>query len=386
MSDVTDVNSSVLQAMSDSEKQQYGVNCRPKVSQTEGANAIANDDLDSDQFQQMNREVETKIIKQMVDNKSREELINTKFFFVSSNIQCVVNGEYRPLEIGIVEYTIKKGITRWYHQFIDCGPIPLGYASEAKEHSEKTHKLPMNPSDFALPSDKFDIIGLVIHDFLESSCHDGSFVGSGVPMIVFSHSDQIEQNSGSIKWIANNCNEMRRRKSQAVLQFDVVVLNVNKLLYSLMEVAKNPQCLGWCSKIMTSPAFDYSPGTDCYYHSEIDCIECALGVVKRIAYMLSHCLTKFFDVEILAKHYPIIQGLERLRIKDEKEPEDEGIEGLLAKLREPIDRDDHGASSLRTVDEKVVVKEEAVSDKESDDEVKAKEEDEHEVDDARSIV
>lgn len=354
--------------MSDTQKQKFGTYCPPKAPMPTLKTDLS-EDLGPEEMSRLNEELEEKLIQQMISLKSREQLISTKFFLVSSNIQCYANGEYRPLEIGIVEYSIKDGVTQWYNQFINCGRVPFGFFSDAKEHSERTHKLPLDPTEFALASDQFDVIGATIYNFIKSDETDADESNQRLPMVLFSMSDQIEQNSGSLKWIAHQCNKLRLRCDQPEILTDVRVLNVNKLLHYLMEAAKSPQTLIWCEKMMTSPAFDYSPGTDCQFHTELECIDCALGVGKRMAYLLSHCLTKLMKVAIQPKHFPLIDAFTRLSIKEENETSDDVIRSLLEQMKKD-NNDNDDSSSLVSKEEKVAL---TLDDKDNEKENEAEE-------------
>lgn len=73
---------------------------------------------------------------------------------------------YYPSELGIVRFSIKRGITKKYHSLINPGPLPLGHAYTSKEHSDKTHKLPLPPK--ALGEAEYDLIlGQILELFIE---------------------------------------------------------------------------------------------------------------------------------------------------------------------------------------------------------------------------
>lgn len=70
----------------------------------------------------------------------------TNFFLISFNYFIKdYNGTYFPCELGAVSFTIKGGINTKCHALIDPGKLPLGSAFNAKDHSDKTHKLPPPP-------------------------------------------------------------------------------------------------------------------------------------------------------------------------------------------------------------------------------------------------
>ncbi|XP_037560559.1 protein maelstrom homolog isoform X1 [Dermacentor silvarum] len=72
-----------------------------------------------------------------------DEIKRWSFNILSFNMLCKENGLYYPLQLGLVDYSIEQGFIRAFHKFIDPGPIPLGFASAAKDHSEATHGIPI---------------------------------------------------------------------------------------------------------------------------------------------------------------------------------------------------------------------------------------------------
>ena len=139
----------------------------------------------------------------------------------------------------------------------------------------------------------------------------------------------MDQNKGSLQWIAGKCNQMRQKEGKDVLGFKIKVLNASKLLSSLLTAAGDCHSMVWCENVITSHAFDYANGTDCAFHEELDCIDCALGVPKRMAYLMSHILRDSYGITLSAKHLPAIKAFENIRIKEEDEKEEPDIEFTL---------------------------------------------------------
>ena len=279
----------------------------------------------------LDEEIENKIINALICYKTKEEQKDIKFYLISSNIQLkTIKDEYKPLEIGLVEYTIRNGINTTYHQLIDCGDIPLGYAFTAIDHMERTHKIPLK--NFVLASNDYQKIWTQILEFLSDSYIDEMENEMfGRPMIVFSQSDQIQQNYGALKWLQNNYNkednDLKASDPSFKTQFNIKVLNVSKLLSVLFSTSDIQKTEEWCEKAITSPAFDWTPGTDCPFHEDIQCIDCALGVAKRMTYLLSHFLRQPYDIRLTPNHLPTLEDnstlnkaidkFENMRIREE---------------------------------------------------------------------
>jgi hypothetical protein len=50
------------------------------------------------------------------------EIINQKFYFIDFTTLCKTEeGDYLPAELGLVEFSLRDGIKKTYHTFIDPG-------------------------------------------------------------------------------------------------------------------------------------------------------------------------------------------------------------------------------------------------------------------------
>lgn len=62
--------------------------------------------------------------------------------------------DYSPAEIAIGKFTLEGGPLKQFHSFVNPGYCEMGYAWEAKDHSQKIHHLPTPPD--ALGEKDFD--------------------------------------------------------------------------------------------------------------------------------------------------------------------------------------------------------------------------------------
>ena len=90
--------------------------------------AQSDDLLQQQQEEEVRYEYRVNMVKSLINAMSnKNQLINTKLFVIASNIVVKTDkNQYLPLEIGIVQFSIKDGLTDSLHQFINPGPIPLG--------------------------------------------------------------------------------------------------------------------------------------------------------------------------------------------------------------------------------------------------------------------
>ena len=190
---------------------------------------------------------------------STNELINGSFFVVSSNVMLKTDtDEWYPLEIGICQYTIKDGIKFTYHQFIDAGRVPMGlspyflvpiiginwiccpffrlYAYREVVVSEDSHKIPID--NFYAASNNYQKIVEDITQILDESRFTDKVTDTPTPMMVYCHENQIEQNTGVFKWLAN----MYKKESKQNCDFswDIEVMDLCNLLYHISNSVGRP--------------------------------------------------------------------------------------------------------------------------------------------------
>ncbi|XP_065225499.1 probable serine/threonine-protein kinase kinX [Planococcus citri] len=84
-------------------------------------------------------------IEEMVERMTTNDLINHVFYLIHVNYFCKTSDdEFVPAEIAISRFTLKEGVTDVFHRILNPGVTPLGYSYTIKEHSEKTHRIPLD--------------------------------------------------------------------------------------------------------------------------------------------------------------------------------------------------------------------------------------------------
>ncbi|XP_013787391.1 protein maelstrom homolog [Limulus polyphemus] len=228
-------------------------------------------------------------IKMVIEQMGSPQDVADELLYIScSNILCMTNENvYIPLEIGIVEYSIRRGIIRRFHKFINPGTIPTGYTGKAKEHSEQYHQIPIfnfNQGDENYLGTYLQIKKFVNPDELDP-CPP-----------LFCPSDQLSQTKGCLKWLHEQAYE---RGHQTLACWDLTVL-----LLELRLKVNQPIPKVVAEDYLTKTTFDYIPKTRCEFHEELDSPHCALGRAQRLCFMLSDAICKYYDVEPTLNHLP----------------------------------------------------------------------------------
>eukprot|EP01097_Dermamoeba_algensis_P007412 TRINITY_DN4677_c0_g3_i1.p1 TRINITY_DN4677_c0_g3~~TRINITY_DN4677_c0_g3_i1.p1 ORF type:complete len:504 (-),score=93.96 TRINITY_DN4677_c0_g3_i1:38-1549(-) len=210
--------------------------------------------------------------KATFDFGSIEELKNFKFVFIDFESTVTQTGSrYFPREVGVQIYTIGKGDVGYFHRFIDPGPLPLGYASQAKFTTDNIHGIPWNSFELAQKDYK-----LLWKELCEAICGDDT---DNVPFL-FAKGKEMEV--GSLDILAQKAGA---ENIFQVHEFEDVI----KSLYEHQGVKFNSGDFS-----LLFPGY-YDVDEQCHFHANLQkSYHCALGdakslrtVIKKVAEMLS---------------------------------------------------------------------------------------------------
>lgn len=231
--------------------------------------------------------------------KERFYIINFEHLVFLPEGDSMTEGMWHPREMAIVEYTLKEGITKTFHQFIWPDIIPEGYRFKAQDHSDKTHKIPLEKmEDFEDSTDFKKIWQQMLDTVKDGVSQDGQY-----PPLYCMIKD-YERVRFMVDWLWE--------KSGAPLRYD----NPLGKIFSLEEILS--RLLAFSGKEETvniNPAFiatqldgsqwDYTPNTVCSFHDKADVSRfCALACVRKCVYAISDMLAPHFQIDLTPNHVP----------------------------------------------------------------------------------
>lgn len=202
------------------------------------------------------------------------------------------NHYYVLAEIGVLEYSLQEGITREFHSFIPPNKIPLGYRSKCMDSSRDNH----------IPLSNFNKIHLTIpqiytqlEEFLRPSELNNNFVP------VFCMNKDIDETKFGLEFLEYQTNSPNSRCLYDKV-FDLETLTIQLASFFNINLSYNS-----AREILTSYSFDYCSNSRCVFHEEIDvhCGFCALGSVKKAAYLISEYIGPIFEIKLTDKHLPV---------------------------------------------------------------------------------
>lgn len=258
--------------------------------------------------QQQRTNMQNLYIRQLIGGVgTMEEISDMKFYLINFNIFCKTQeGEVIPAEIALVEYSIKEGIMKEYHEFIHPDVIPTGYGFTARQHSENTHKIP--PQNFPLA--KSNYMGIYNHmkQFVKSQ--------GKVKYPVYCLEEEIEQTEGALNWLCSRSLDTTNEHFQ--------VYDVARLLLEYCRFAKNEEGFAFVDSPalmkdwLTKSSFNHVPNISCSWHESVDASNhCSLSIVKCFCYLMSEHVCPMYKIQIIPNcHLPLRASSEAPEIFD----------------------------------------------------------------------
>ena len=240
------------------------------------------------------------MIHHVVTSCGIEGLFKKKWFAGATNVRVkTYEGVYQPLEIGMISYSLEHGTEGKYHQFINPGPVPMGYMSKAMTHCQETHKIPVDgaPSSISSHPQAFDKLFVEIMIFLNDSKIDHNGVQR---YLIFCKDDMMEQLEKSLEFIA--VTSRNQDFIRLINEGRLIVADIAWLLMELLKAVEEPAYLTLCEDAMNKVSYDFCPGS-CDFHEELDNNFCAVGGVRRLWYKFSDAVIAHYGIVPIPDHH-----------------------------------------------------------------------------------
>ncbi|XP_064651283.1 protein maelstrom homolog [Lineus longissimus] len=219
------------------------------------------------------------------------EVINEKFYFIDFQTLCKTEeGDYLPVEMGLVEFTMKDGIRKTYHTFIDPGPIPLGYRFECQRTSDDTHKIPVAGFQFA--ESNYRSIWIQLENFVNPGGENSYYPP------IFCAEEKIEEVEYCMGWIHSHACLGVPNRLKKISHLETMVQELFK------HIGEPPPSEVALHDLLTASVFDYETGVMCSYHEEVESKFCSMGRVRIYSYSLADAMCALYEIELTSKHLP----------------------------------------------------------------------------------
>ncbi|XP_039757271.1 protein maelstrom homolog isoform X2 [Pararge aegeria] len=239
----------------------------------------------------------------------RTNTLNTMDVYVMDvNCYCKASVDYVVGESTLLRFNVQEGIKDSYHEIINPGSIPVGYASDVKYGSQD---LGLNmPDETAKRSNYMQILANII-DYLKQQDPK-----SDVLPPIFTMPDKVAE-------VQNFILQMCRRAGEDDSLFRIYQLDT--LFFNLINAIRTRPDEGFPKEslalaLLKKDGFKYTPGIGCEHHEENDkSVECSLSRVKRWVYTIldSCCPVAGVDAQP-GKHVPADFDLESIHVFQEQ--------------------------------------------------------------------
>jgi len=273
-------------------------------------------------FDSMGNSMKAKRIKEMQKDGllqlMQEDIIRTvksddatdfRFHIMAAHSWCKLDSEEYdliPVEICMIEMSLKKGVIRKWLQKIDPGDLPTGYKAEMRLESDKNHKLWTD--NVELTDSYGDIVNKLI-EILSAKDHE-RYVGKDIDFTsevepplnvktafqrrllpIFCLEADIGDNQKMLRWLIKN--------SKPKIEVDFVFYHLEFLFQQLILLCPNNTSkltIGAAEAYITRDVFLYLPAMSCGEHQELESCNCAGSRASRYAYVITDFCCQMYGI------------------------------------------------------------------------------------------
>lgn len=190
---------------------------------------------------------------------------------------------YFPCEMGVVKFSLKKGLTDKMNICIDAGQLPMGFAYTAISHSEKTHQLPLYPN--ALGTADYEEVLYSLTNFIGV---EKTMVNDDNEFYLFVHEDEE-------KMVENILGQFCEKAEKNLEKYKILPLGYffSQLRKKIEQVTNYKSMVPFtdtsASIYLLKDIFKYNKGNGCAFHEDPQINpHCAVSRVSRFAYTILH--------------------------------------------------------------------------------------------------
>ncbi|VVD03398.1 protein maelstrom homolog [Leptidea sinapis] len=261
--------------------------------------------------------------RQDAEQRERKDIINfvtvnaisggaqtANIYVLDVNSICeLTNGEHIIGEFTMLRFNLNDGIIDLYHELLNPGSIPLGYASKVKEGCQE-FSLNM-PDETERRTNYLQVLANII-DYLKPRDRDEQMLPP-----IFTMPEKVDA-------VQSFIGEMCRRAGEDETLFRIY--NLHYLLFSLINQIKSQPDEGFPKESLAltylrNDLFRYTLNIGCEHHNSLDKTpDCTSSRVKRWAYMVMDSCCPVLGVDMKpGKHLPADYDIESiLTYKEEK--------------------------------------------------------------------
>ncbi|XP_059473227.1 uncharacterized protein LOC132195320 isoform X2 [Neocloeon triangulifer] len=274
-------------------------------------------------------------IEQTIDALDAETTLQTKEFFIchaNSHVRTLKDGVVVPCEVAICKYTIKDGVIDTYEKILNIRPIPRGYAADAMQNSEATHKIPTPAEGLGETNAELvfrEILKFMLPDMPIDTLNLKELHKLPVPPM-YTVKSVAELTFECFRAIMCCCFPPTTPSGEpyldmpiiSVYPIEVLLMNILKLTVKSVrignvDVPEEAEAVCFSendsliyAKFHNDP-YSHAPEIACKFHAEVDCLDhCSRSWVIRMTYTISdYCCNLLGVKRRVWRHFPVNRSI-----------------------------------------------------------------------------
>ena len=265
----------------------------PHVAQS--GDSVKDDDLERDMRNADDIEVENTTDAFL--GFDRERAATRNVVVAASNVMVkTIEGKFLPMELGLVTYSLAKGVCTTFHRLKETHCISLSNFDEAIGQWDKER-------EFAGMLDEVcTVIGDSQFQYQGKRC-----------VLIFTREEMMEQLKGSLRHYIETAGHAALEIMWAEGRLRVADIGyLIARLYCAAGISMHPVL---CADITSGRTADWTEGS-CKYHMDNDNNYCALGVCKRWCYLISDSLLEAYDSNAVERKLMPVSTQSRVHVQE----------------------------------------------------------------------
>lgn len=226
------------------------------------------------------------------------DLLETKFYLIDFQLLVKIEvldqePKFYPIEIGLIEWSMRHGIGNTLERLVNPGDIPLGYRSVAAEYSREYHRIPIDHNQYKLlGTSDYCALRRDIQQFVNPN--KSSNTGYQALYCARKESQKVE---GCLEWLY---------RASGAVSSPLPVYSLEDLTLALYKHRGVVVLEQGVVEMLHNSRYQYLKESRCTYHADIETMHCALAVPRRHSYALSNAMMSHYGFVVTDRHIPVV--------------------------------------------------------------------------------
>lgn len=202
---------------------------------------------------------------------------------------------YSPAEIAVGKFTLKSGLQKVYHSFINPGIVKVGHAFEAKYRSERIHHLPPPPRAFG--ETDYNVIYQAVLNVIGITANEKYAKDDARRPRLFVRKEDIQMMESILDTLSHN---MDWRNLFDLFELEYLFYELKNAVEHDPENPDEKLPYSVTSYFIELDHFDWTADISCKFHEDEDAsCHCALSYVRRWFFLFADHIAEKIGIEVI---------------------------------------------------------------------------------------